>query len=268
MAVGKNKRLSKGGKKGMRKKLTDVMLRKEWYDVIAPATFTKDKRQFCKTLCNKTIGQKLSVDNLRHRVFETNLADLQGDEELGFRKFKLRIEDVQGRTALTQFWGMDMTTDKLRSLLRKWCTLIEDVVEAKTADGYFLRIFIIAFTRKQPNQVKKPAFANSAKVRDIRRKMTQIVTSEVNKGDINAVVKKFQLESETICKEIEEQCKRIYPLRDVHIRKVKMLRTPKFEVQKLLDAHDNDVPTSREGLGAAASQAVAAVGSKVEDADE
>jgi small subunit ribosomal protein S3Ae len=264
MAVGKNKRLSKGGKKGMRKKIADVMLRKEWYDVIAPATFSKEKRVFCKTLCNKTVGQKIASANLIHRVFEVNLADLQGDEEVGFRKFKLRVEDIQGRNCLTQFWGMDMTTDKQRSLLRKWCTLIENVVEAKTADGYFLRIFLIAFTKKQPNQVKKPAFAKSAKIRDIRRKMTQIVTSEVNKGDINAVVKKFQLESETICKEIENQCRRIYPLRDIHIRKVKTLRTPKFEVQKLLDAHDNDVPTSREGLGGTAA---AAAGTKVEEAE-
>lgn len=263
MAVGKNKRLSKGGKKGLRKKITDVMLRKEWYDVIAPATFNKERRAFCKTLCNKTIGQKIASDNLRQRVYEVNLADLQGDEELGFRKFKLRVEDIQGRCALTQFWGMDMTTDKLRSLLRKWCTLIENVVECKTADGYYLRVFVIAFTKKQGNQVKRPSFANSSKVRDIRKKITNIVTSMIGKEDINAAVKKFQLESDTICKEIVTQCQRIYPLRDVHIRKVKTLRVPKFEVQKLLDAHDNDVPTSREGLG----QKESTIGTKVEEAE-
>ena len=55
MAVGKNKRLTKGGKKGQKKKIVDPFTRKEWYDVRAPVMF--NTRGICKTPVNKTAGE-------------------------------------------------------------------------------------------------------------------------------------------------------------------------------------------------------------------
>jgi len=56
MAVGKNKRMSKG-KKGGKKKAQDVFLKKEWYDVKAPSMFSV--KQVGKTLVTKTAGTKV-----------------------------------------------------------------------------------------------------------------------------------------------------------------------------------------------------------------
>jgi len=62
---------------------------------------------------------EIASDALKGRVFEVSMADLQNDE-VAFRKFKLVSEEVQGRNVLTNFHGMDMTTDKLRSMVKKW----------------------------------------------------------------------------------------------------------------------------------------------------
>ena len=52
-------------------------------------------------------------------MFEVAQADLQGDE-VAHRKFKLISEDVQGKHVLTNFHGMNLTSDKLKSLVKKW----------------------------------------------------------------------------------------------------------------------------------------------------
>ena len=66
-----------------------------------------------------SVRAELASDGLKGRVFEVAQADLQGDE-VAHRKFKLISEDVQGKHVLTNFHGMNLTSDKLKSLVKKW----------------------------------------------------------------------------------------------------------------------------------------------------
>ena len=159
-------------------------------------------------------------------MFEVNLAELQGgDEEQGYRKFKLVAEDVKGTDILTNFHGMDLTREKINSLIKKWQTLIDAHVEAKTTDGYTLRLvrraleigssstpppdpitpthsftpgrpdppthpqFAVAFTKRVPGQVSKAAYAQAAQVRAIRKKIVDIIKEKVEKNDLKELVK-------------------------------------------------------------------------------
>jgi len=243
MAVGKNKGLKIGGKKGAKKKIVDPFTRKDWYDIKAPSVFKV--RQVGKTLVNRTAGTKIASDGLKGRVYEVSLADLQNenDAERSFRKFRLICEDVQGKNCLTNFHGMGLTTDKLRSMVKKWQTLIEGNIDVKTTDGYMLRVFCIGFTRKQDMSTKKTCYAQSQQIRNIRKKMVDIIQREVSSTDLKDVVNK--LIPDSIARDIEKACQGIYPLHDVHIRKVKVIRRPRFDLNKLMDMHG-------EGSGKAA----------------
>merc|ERR1711964_190207 len=243
MAVGKNKGLAKTGKKGVKKKVVDPFTRKDWYDIKAPSVFKV--RDVGKTLVNRTQGTKLASDGLKGRVYEVSLADLQNeqDAERSYKKFKLPCEEVQGKNCLTTFYGMNLTTDKLRSMVKKWQTLIEGNVDVKTTDGYLIRVFCIGFTRKQDMSTKKTCYAQAQQVRNIRKKMVDIIQREVSSTDLKDVVNK--LIPDSIARDIEKACQGIYPLHDVHIRKVKVIRRPRFDLNKLMDMHG-------EGSGKAA----------------
>jgi Ribosomal protein S3AE len=232
MAVGKNKRLSKG-KKGLKKKIVDPFTRKDWYDLKAPAIFTK--RDIGKTLVNRTQGLKNSSDYLKGSVVEVSLADLNENQEDAFRKIKLRIDEIQGKNCLTNFHGLGITSDKLRSLVKKWQSLVEAYIDVKTTDGYLLRCFIIGFTQRRKNQIRKTTYAQTAQIKQIRKKIFEIVTAEATTCDMKEFVNKFTLE--IIGKRIEKATHNIYPLNNVLLRKVKILKHPKYDVGKLMELH-------------------------------
>merc|ERR1712176_1420275 len=126
MAVGKNKRLTKG-KKGGKKKIVDPFTKKEWYKIKAPSVFKN--RNIGQTLVTRSAGTKLAADGLRGRVYE----------------------EVQGDNCLTNFHGMELTRDKQCSIIKKWQSKIEAHVDCTTTDGYKLRLFCVGFTKRRQN---------------------------------------------------------------------------------------------------------------------
>jgi len=242
MAIGKNQRVSKGGKRGSKKKIAEPMSRKEWYDVVAPSNFKK--RQFQKTLCNKTIGTRTSFENMKGRVYEANLTDLDtGKKDVTYNKAKFQVMEVRGRNALTQFHSMSMTTDKVRSLFKKWCTTIETVVEANTKDGYALRLFVMCFTEKSKGQLSKNCHAPGHLQKWVRMRITRMIQKKLEKLPLQKVV--TLLTQEILADKLEKRVRPILPIRDLKILKAKVIRTPYYDVKALLEAHGT-LPESME----------------------
>jgi len=133
---------------------------------------------------------------------------------------------------------MDLTRDKVCSLIHKRQSIIEASVDCKTVDGYILRMFCIAFTKPQKNQVKVTCYANSAQIRAIRAKMVQYMNELGSKGDLKSLVK--ELITANIGEDIEGISRCIFPIKDCYIRKVKVLKKPKFDVTALMEWHTDE----------------------------
>lgn len=70
-------------------------------------------------------------------------------------------------------------------------------------------------------------------VLQIRRKMVEIMRNQASSCDLKELVAKFIPES--IGREIEKATSSIFPLQNVFIRKVKILKAPKFDIGKLME---------------------------------
>lgn len=235
MTAGKNPKNFK--KKGQKKKVAHPFIKKEWYNVRVPTNF--DISTPTLTPCNKAAGQKIPADSLRGRVFEISLGDLnQNAHDQAWRKVRVQCEEVKGYDCYTNFYGLDMTRDKLCTLVKKWHTLIEAFAQAKTADGYTVRMFSIGFTQRRGRQVKATCYAKNSQQKLIRQKMMEIMVSECQKSTLKDLFKNFL--AENVSKQITKECSKIFPLENVLIKKVKVLKKPKFDLTKLMELYQSN----------------------------
>ncbi|XP_026416176.1 40S ribosomal protein S3a-like [Papaver somniferum] len=177
----------------------------------------------------------IASEGIKHRMFEVCLADLQNDEDRSYIKMRLRVEDVQGKNVLTNFWNV--LTNKLRSLVHKWQILIEAHVDVKTTDNFILRILCIGFTHRRKNQVKRTTYAESSQILHVRVSASSPLVNQASSYDLKELV--AELIPKLIGKDIEKEDSVIYPLQNVFIRKGKILKALKFDLEKLMEVHGN-----------------------------
>ena len=218
----------------------DTFLKKEWRHVYVPGYFAKQdpgsvtKREIGYTVSHKCARGKTPSDYLNNRVFELSHGDLTEEQSHAYRLFSWKSVDVQNNDVLTVFAGMRLTTDKLSSLLRKYRTLIDAEVDARTADGFILRASSIAFT-KRLNPNKRACYAKQSVRRLIRDVCVASMQDAIQKSTIpqlcNTII------AELIEKDIVEKCKSIMQVDNVFVTKIKVIKAPTFSAEEIKKLH-------------------------------
>lgn len=164
-------------------------------------------------------------------------ADLAPNQDsFHWRKIKLIVDQTEGRQAVTSFYGVDTTKDEICSLIKKRKTLIEAVTDVKSNDGYVIRVFVICFTKESPNQKRKTNYALSSQQKIIRKKINDIISKEVTKSNVTQILNMFT--SEVVEKKITKDVSPIYPVKNVKVRKIKVIQRPNIDYNKLNEMHD------------------------------
>ena len=97
---------------------------KQWYKVVGPEMFGKSP-----------VGETLASDpsNLMGRVIETTLGELTNNFSKQNTKLKFRVDQVAGDSAYTSFVGHELTSDYVRSLVKRRTSRIDSIIDVTTA---------------------------------------------------------------------------------------------------------------------------------------
>jgi len=251
MAKGKNKQMQRKGA-GRGKQERHAFTRKQWYKIQSPPTVSNSV-QVGWTPVNKTVGTKLSKDNLMGRVAEVSFGDIQENTHFAWKKIRMQVEEVKGSALYTSFYGINIIREKLYNYLRKRMSLIDVVADVKTMDGYILRCLITTFTARKAGQMKSNTYAQHSQVRAIRKAFIKDLTKKAEKQTIGDFAQ--NVINEDLSNKLLEKGKRIYPLSHVLIRKVKVLKKAKVDVNKLVsdtNAKRDDGNVGKKGENVAA----------------
>lgn len=163
------------------------------------------------------------------RTFEVNQADLQASEKdksaISYRKFKFVVCNVEGNQAIGMFNGVELTTDKQRSINRRWHKLIEAICDVKTQEGFELRFVINAITKRDPAETKKTCYAKQSLIKGVRNIMIDTIIEKYESMSIDSIVKLIM--SEKVENDIVKKCVNLLPIDNCHVMKINVLKRPK-----------------------------------------
>jgi small subunit ribosomal protein S3Ae len=179
---------------------------KQWFKVVSPEMFGQ-----------VPVGETVANDPERvvGRVIETTLGDLTNNFSKQNTKLRFKVDRVAGDSAYTKFMGHEMTSDYVRSLVKRRTSRIDAIVDVTTTNGYQVRIKPSCFTvkRARANQVKS--------IRDISK---NVVLEKSNGLDLNQLVQEVVLGKLSL--DIYKEAKMVYPLRRVEVRKMEIMGEP------------------------------------------
>lgn len=179
---------------------------KQWYKVISPEMFGRSP-----------VGETIAYDpeKVVGRIIETTLGDLTNNFSKQNTKLKFRVDRIAGDSAYTKFVGHEMTTDYLRSLVKRRTSRIDSIIDIATTDGYQVRVKPSCFTVKR---------ARANQVKSIREISKNVILEKAKGLDLNQLIQ--DVVNGKLSLDIYKEAKMVYPLRRVEVRKTQIVAEP------------------------------------------
>lgn len=189
--------------KARRRRVRDTWKEKQWYNIMTPKEFGEAE-----------IGTTPARDPnmLIKRTVESSLRELSGDFSKQYIKLYFQIKDVAGDIANTNFIGHQVTSDYVRSMIRRGTSRIDSISHVNTQDGVKMKIHVLAITIKR---------AKSSQQKFIRETMERLVAEAAAERTFRDLVE--DVITGKLASHIYHEAKKIYPLKRVEIVKTRVI---------------------------------------------
>ena len=197
--------MAKGAKKGGR--VRDKWRDKQWIVINSPSAFGGSALNYIPIT---------DADHAKGRVIENTMFDiLKQDPTQHQTKVFVQIDTINDNTATTIFKGHEYAKEFLRSLIRRGSSMINNVNDYTTMDGYTFRVAVIAFSQRK---------LNSSKKHEIRMIAHKILADKIPKLNIDQFVQEVTMGK--IGADLLAEAKNVASLRHVGVKKTKLISTP------------------------------------------
>jgi small subunit ribosomal protein S3Ae len=189
--------------KAKKRRARDTWKEKSWYTIKTPIAFG-----------DKEIGDTPSrePDFLIGRGVEVTMRELTGDFSKQYIKLKFEVDNVAGDIANTKFTGHKVTTDYVRSMIRRGTSRIDAHVYIKTKDDYRMKLHVLAITTRR---------SKSSQQKFMRETITDLVEKLATEKSFEDVIETSV--NGRMASEIYHRAKKIYPLKRVEVIKSTVL---------------------------------------------
>jgi small subunit ribosomal protein S3Ae len=145
---------------------------------------------------------------LAGRVVETTLQELTGDTTKGYVKLRFRIVRAEDGKAWAAFVGHELASEYVKRLIRKRRSKVEVITDVATKDACKFRVKAVAITKARVQTTKKTALHN---------RIRELLEAGARARNLPEFV--HDMLSGRLSAHIFVQCKPIYPLRRLEIRR-------------------------------------------------
>ena len=227
------------------RKQKDKWKAKRWYTIRAP------RQPWHFKVIGETLGEEDEL--LIGRMYEITQQEVDGDFSKMHVKLKFRVTEIIGQDAITEFAGHEVLKDHVRRQVRRYRGKVDDVIDAITEDGYYVRIkpFLITQGRVKTSQKQ-----------GIRDACRDVVLQAAARNTWIALQK--QLLSGELEQSVEKAARKIANVKTVFIRKSQLMQ----EGVIVEDGPTLDEIIDTESKAAAAKKAALNAAMEDDDSDD
>ena len=227
------------------RKQKDKWKAKRWYTIRAP------RQPWHFKVIGETLGEEDEL--LIGRMYEITQQEVDGDFSKMHVKLKFRVAEIVGQDAITEFAGHEVLKDHVRRQVRRYRGKIDDVVDAITDDGYYVRIKPFMITQGRVKTSQKKA------IRDACRDLILQTAARNTWVDLQKQILSGELEQA-----VEKAARTIVSVKTVMIRKSQLIQ----DGVNVEDGPTLDEVREDESRAAAAKKAALAAAMEDEESED